>query len=520
MSDLAITTCRVSSTEQLENNSLTRQQEAVLKCAKELGVIIPHDGQWSGSVSSKRGDNVKRKDLQEMLTYCKKHPRVKYLIIDEPDRFMRSIEEAFHFEVEFKKLGVQVWYASDKQLNSGDLMAKMMRFMKYFSAEGSNEERITKSISGGQMAIREGRLPSSPKVGYRKGTVAGIHVINPTLAVPLQKVLRKLASRLIAPTDALKELNASEFGKHYTKFKMDRFRQVACEPYYAGIIDLKGKFNLRNEKGLHEPLITKEEHEQILRVFNRNPKNQSGHRKNKNEVYPLSNKITCDKCDSLDKKYPRFTSCPISNGKNRKTTKFYEKYRCRGCNRYLDKAETHERFSVLLNTTLFPENKIEKLKQKLVKTFNAKHLDKRSEIQRLEAINTSLIKKIENQVDAVIDPKNAFIKDEIANSIKRLKKEHQDNEGQIAVLRNQNDNDLKEFLDFAFGFLDDKGKHFFDLTEEDTKRCKQLVFPAQIYVDEKKNVYTNEVSAIFRGKDIERDTEVSLKSNLVRVQGL
>ena len=520
MRDLAITTCRVSSAEQLENNSLTRQQEAVLKCAKELGVVIPHDGQWSGSVSSKRGSNVYRKDLQEMLAYCKKHPKVKYLIIDEPDRFMRSIEEAFHFEVEFKKLGVQVWYASDKQLNSGDLMSKMMRFMKYFSAEGSNEERITKSISGGQMAIREGRLPSSPKVGYTKGTVAGVHAINPTLAIPLQRVLRKLASRLLSPTDALKELNAGEFGKHYAKFKMDRFRQVACEPYYAGIIDLKGRFNLRNENGLHEPLITKEEHEQILRVFNRNPKTQFGHRKNKNTVYPLSNKITCDNCFSADKKYPRFCSCPISNGKNRKTTKFYEKYRCRGCSRYLDKADTHASFSVLLNSTIFPDSQIKQLKGKLIKTFNAKHVDKRAEIQRLEAVNVNLTKKIENQVDAVIDPKNEFIKDEIAKSIKRLQAEHKENESKVEDLRNQNDNDLQEFLDFAFAFLDDKGKHFFELSEVDMKRCKQLVFPAEIFVDKNKNVYTNEISAIFRGQSIEKDTEVSLKSNVVRVRRL
>lgn len=370
------------------------------------------------------------------------------------------------------------------------------------------------------MAIREGRYPSSPKVGYRKGSVAGIHDINPVIAIPLQKVLRKLASRLTTPTDALKELNASEFGKHYAKFKMDRFRQVACEPYYAGIIDLKGKFNLRNEKGLHEPLISKDEHEQILRVFNRNPKSQFGHRKNKNTVYPLSNKITCDKCFASEKTYPRFTSCPISNGKKRKTTKFYEKYRCRGCSRYLDKQTTHESFSTLLNTTVFPDNQNEKLKRKLVGVFNTKHLDKRTEIQRLDALNTVLTKKIENQVDAIIDPKNEFIKDELANAIKRLKKDQQDNNDLIADLRNQNDNDLKEFLDFAFAFLDDKGKHFFELTEVDMKRCKQLVFPAEIYVDENKNVYTNEISAIFRGQNIEKDTEVSLKSNLVRVRRL
>ena len=63
---------------------------------------------------------------------------------------MRSIKEAFYFETEFERLDVKVWYASDPELNNDNLMAKMYRFMKYFTAEGSNEERINKSVSGGQ----------------------------------------------------------------------------------------------------------------------------------------------------------------------------------------------------------------------------------------------------------------------------------------------------------------------------------------------------------------------------------
>lgn len=65
---------------------------------------------------------------------------------------------------------------------------------------------------------------------------------------------------------------------------------------------------------------------------------------------------------------------------------------------------------------------MEELKLKLVKTFNAKHLDKRSEVQRLEVINANLSKKIAAQVDAVIDPSNDYSKNEITKIIKRLQK--------------------------------------------------------------------------------------------------
>lgn len=81
---LAIANYRVSSDEQLLNNSLARQEESVLRAANDLGVEIIRT--WSGSVSSKKGSNVNRKDLEEMLEVCKKDRRIKYVIIDELDR--------------------------------------------------------------------------------------------------------------------------------------------------------------------------------------------------------------------------------------------------------------------------------------------------------------------------------------------------------------------------------------------------------------------------------------------------
>lgn len=100
----AIAICRVSSPEQLKNNSLPRQREAVLKAAEELGVTIPDDCWWSGSMSSKKGTNVGRKDLKQITERCKKDKRIKYIIVDEPDRFMRSMDEAVYFEVTFREL--------------------------------------------------------------------------------------------------------------------------------------------------------------------------------------------------------------------------------------------------------------------------------------------------------------------------------------------------------------------------------------------------------------------------------
>src|SRR5690606_16116786 len=145
-----------SSTEQLENNSLNRQREAVLQAAQELNLEIPDDGWWSGSVSSKRGTNINRRDLQEMLERCRRDKKIKYIIVDEVDRFMRSMLELGYFIVEFKKLGVKLLFASQRNLTTETATDTLLLMLEAFKAEGSNEERQRKSISGQTKAILEG----------------------------------------------------------------------------------------------------------------------------------------------------------------------------------------------------------------------------------------------------------------------------------------------------------------------------------------------------------------------------
>lgn len=253
---LAITTCRVSTPEQEENNSLDRQAEAVKKAAKELGAIIPDDGQWSGSVSSKVGNNVNRKDLKQMLEYCKKNSAVKYLLVHEVDRFMRSVDELFYFEVRFREeVGVKIIYASQPQLNTDDYNAKLFKALEAFKGETSNVERINKSIAGQTDALKEGRYPFAPKPGYMKGKLTGIPDIHPARGFALQKVLLDIAYRRVTPTQALINLNKSAFmSDGHSLYKMDKFRKIATDPFYAGILDVNKQVQVYNPDGLHDRL--------------------------------------------------------------------------------------------------------------------------------------------------------------------------------------------------------------------------------------------------------------------------
>lgn len=514
---LAIALCRVSTTEQLENNSLNRQKDAVLKAAEELNVTIPESCWWSGSVSSKRGTNVNRRDLQEMLNYCKKDNRVKYVIVDEPDRFMRSIDEAAYFEVTFRLLGVTVWYASDPELNKGDLASKLLKFTKYLSAEGSNEERQRKSISGQTKALMEGRYTFSPKPGYRRGYERGIQEPHETRGPALKKVLVRLASSLVTPSEALVELNKSDFMKDgHSPYKMDKFRKIVTDPFYAGIVEIRKQVDIRNENGLHEPLITKEQHMEILRIMNGKPKNQSGPRKNGNPKYPLSNLISCDKC--VDERWGRLVGLDLRNGKP--YSKTYERYRCRSCMRYTTREEIHNQIEKLFEKYSVSVAESEQLIEALNIVWKRKEAQVEQDIRHLETKINGLSKTVAMQVEAATDPANASIRNDILTLIVKKKETISELEEEQDKLRRKADADKELFLSFSFDFIRDMGSSFLTLSFENRLRCKELVFPGGFYINSNNKVYTPEISPLITLATKKKDAEASDNSHLVRVRRL
>lgn len=433
--------------------------------------------------------------------------------MDEPDRFMRSCDEAAYFEVTFKELGVRVWYASDAELNKGDLASRLLKFTKFLSAEGSNEERQRKSIAGQTKALRDGRYPFSPKPGYRRGYEKGIQEIADIKGPALKRVLERLASNLLTPTEALKELNKSEFTQNHAPYKMDKFRKIATDPFYAGIVEIKRQVNVRNESGLHEPLITKEQHYALLRIMNEKTKNQSGPREGGNTEYPCNNIVSCDNC--VDKKNGRIVGFNHTNGK---TSKIYQRYRCRGCGLYMAKEELHQAVKRQFERYILDAKDIEELVDALERVWKQKECDNQQESIRLGHNITTLQTKICNQVIALADPSNKSIVDEIRASIERNKAEIEEAEDRLAAIKIEAKEDKKAFLVFALDFVNNMGDKFFDesVPLKEKLMCKQIVFPASFRISADKKVYTPEISPLYTLRINKKGAETPSKSYLVQ----
>lgn len=512
----AIANYRVSTYEQLENNSISKQERMINEAADALNAKVVQV--WSGYVSSKKGRNVTRKDLNEMLEFCKKNRQVKYAIFDEVDRFMRAMLELGYFFVEFQKLGVEVKFASQPNLGTDTATDTLLLMLEAFKAEGSNEERWRKSVGGQVNAIKEGRYPYRPILGYRKGQVSGLHELDNTVAPILKNLLIRISSQLITPTNALKEFNQSDFMAKRAKLKMDKFRSLIIHPYYAGIVEMDKQVKARNEHGLHDALITIEQHNEIVRIVESKGKNQVGPRKNGNPEFPLDNILHCLTCGDRSSNN-RYVGFKHTNGV---TSKIYMRYRCRGiqCKRYLHAEDVHGQVKSCFEHKPMTEGAKKDLRDALEKVWKQQEFTTQNEITRLHLKAKKLRETISNHIDAMALPSNESIVDEIRNNVTDKKVELQTIERQVEELERTSTIDKAKFLKFALNYVDDLSTHFFELPRDKQLVCKQLVFPAGFWVDENKKVYTPEISELYRLATRKKDTEVSENSLMVRVRRL
>jgi hypothetical protein len=398
-----------------------------------------------------------------------------------------------------------VWYASDPQLNNEDMMAKMLKFTKYFPAEGSNLERQTKSISGHEKALREGRYTLPPKPGYMKGDLPGVHIPSSTEFSYLQKALREIAAGVSTPTNALKELNESNFTKNRSQWKMDKFRKYATDPYYAGIVEKDRQVKARSEAGLHEPMLTMEEHRRIIEAFSQSPTRKYD-RKGPNPLFPL-NRSFCNCGGKL----------VGANHKNGKGWACLE-YRCLGCSKLYKETELHDSLTALLTRVRLSQDDRKQFVKALQHVWVEHQRSDLARVTSLEAQKTRLTVEKERAARSYSTVPDE-LKEDIAGSIAKIKVEIEVVDQELSKASNIAD-DLVSFVEFALNFTHDLSTEWWDLDIQEKFQCKNLLFPGDLALDENGKVYTPQLSDIYRLAGTKKDPRMSRESLMVELAGL
>ena len=176
----AIALCRVSTVKQsVDGSSMEVQDENAHKTADYLNADLVKVWESKG-VSSRQGKNLTRKDLNEMLAYAKANKKVKFIIVDIADRFMRGgLKEHYYWSGRFDfEAGAKLVYAQKLHLyeQADTPMADFEEVMDVMRAKSSNDERIGKTSNGMQARVAAGYYPSNPKTGYMRSETPGLHV--------------------------------------------------------------------------------------------------------------------------------------------------------------------------------------------------------------------------------------------------------------------------------------------------------------------------------------------------------
>jgi DNA invertase Pin-like site-specific DNA recombinase len=498
MSRLAIALCRVSTKKQLDDGNLAPQILRINKAAELLGVSIVKS--WELAASSRKGKNVKRKDIVEMYSFCRKNKRVKYLIVDEVDRFMRSIKEYYFWIVKFEEIGVQVRRADKPLVDPNDESAVFDEMIDVYRAESSNNERINKTPEKQMSKMRAGYYTFKPLPGYMTSGTPSLHIIDPHRFYILQRAFKAVADRKLTPNQALKRMTEEGYRTvNGCRMDMARFRQLMVKPYYAGIIQVSN-WEVATKNGLHEHMITKAEHQQLLEIASGKKKKFVVNKKNPS--FPL-NETCCYDCQQEHILGGKVTGYRNHNGTKDKNTgerRYYYRYRCRGCKTYFTREQLHELVSKKLDNICLDSETEQILIDQLKKVWKANIETNVNKISQLQARIHVLKQESSAMALSYATADNEAIKSATEAAMETNNERLKELDAEITRLGDV-DSEMESFIEYSIGYTENLRSRYWTLDWDKRKKCELLLFPEGFYVNRQRKVYTPKLSPLYRYKN-------------------
>jgi len=487
---------RISSAKQQDGHSIEAQESSTSKMAAEMGIQIVSS--WSITQSSKKGNNISRKDLKAILTYAKQNKKVGYLFIDRVNRLMREMMAMIHYIVELDAIGVKVIFCDSSQqyLNGDSQMNQLLLIIEGFKAEQENKERAETTISRMKARYSAGYYLSHPHAGYKKSEIAGIHDPDEPRFSILQKGCHLITYEQYTVPQAVRWMNDNGYrtigGK---KLDVNHFIEFISDKYYCGIIDIKKEgplSDIKNVNGLHQPMLSKREHELLVGIITkRNPRVRQQH----NPEFPLANILRHSECKDAGG-YEKFTGHWHNKGKRPSGTERPRKpvYDCRDCRKRIARNKAHKAFSDYLESLEFvPSQKA--FRDALLKVWKQQRGSLKQRLNILETNKENLEQKIRETVAAYTQEPEGGTK----NAIKLLLDDYDEQLKQAnADIVSTNDVELEseDFVKFALQFTESLRTNWWNLSWENQKRGEQILFNGKSYSNHSGLVQTPSLSTI------------------------
>jgi site-specific DNA recombinase len=296
---------RISSLNQLNNNSLPAQKQAIQKFANEKNIKIVGDY----VDSAKTGTSIiHRSGYQKMISDLDKHPEVKYILAHNLDRLHRNAREQLNmiYELRAKNIGI----LTPNGLNTLDEEC-MSEILDEAATAEKYSRRLSKETMKGLKVNAEQMLHNGgiPPYGYVVGADKRLH-IDDAKAPAVERIFEMYAAgmsydKIIQWLDknGYKTAKGKSFGK--TSIKSILENEKYCGNYFWNKRSGKDFRGMRNSHKLKDdyfhvigaiPNIVSEE--RFNKVQDRLRDNKKIRNHNGKNFYPMNGKLFCEKCGS------------------------------------------------------------------------------------------------------------------------------------------------------------------------------------------------------------------------------
>ncbi len=336
----AVLYCRVSTTEQAQNLSLSTQEEACRHYCVRQGYDVDRVFIDAGE-SAKTTD---RPEFKRLLEHCRRgRGQLHAVVVYSLTRFSRNNADHHAIATLLRGYGIALRSVTEPidESPTGRLMEGILASMAQFDNDVKSE-RVT---AGMKAAIARGRWTWRAPLGYlNTGTRGGPSLVaDPTRAPAVREAFKLCAGGVVgaALVQRVRELGLTTAERQ--PVSRTRLYVMLRSPVYAGIIRV-AKWG-EEQRGDFEPLVSAKTFGLVqARLTSPTPLPDSSSaarqmRTDRDEMFPLRRFVTCASCG-------RAVSGSLSRGR---TGVQYPFYHCaKGCSR-LPKALLEQRFLDLLD---------------------------------------------------------------------------------------------------------------------------------------------------------------------------
>ncbi len=357
----AIVYLRVSTEEQVDNFSLTTQEEICRKEAVRRGMriikVFREEGKSAKTITG-------RPVLIEMLKYCKKNKRsLGAMIVYRLDRLSRQTSD--YLSIRKSLISYEIQFISASEPTGTSPTDTLLETILASFAQHDNDVRSERTRNGMHARFLSGLITRRPPLGYKMNENK-IPIKDPET---WDKMLQAWDLMAIG-TKSLREMTIimnkmglnTNYGGKEMKLRVQTAQRIFRNKFYAGI--LTSQTYKEEVKGQHRPMISIEQFYKVQNILDGrcvNKKALNVKKTRNNRAFPLRRIIKCDKC-----------GMGLTAGWSKGRTKHYPYYRCaNGCKHTSIRAEKLDEAVIELLQTITPKKEcLELFTQYVVEEYN------------------------------------------------------------------------------------------------------------------------------------------------------